>query len=88
MQPTTKALDEVQDHLLSLAAEHLPELSAGLVRDQTTIPAIAKEPDKVALLRQAAARVPVCYRLIHGDARQLDAVGDDTVHLVVTSPPY
>ncbi len=27
-------------------------------------------------------------RLIHGDARHLEAVGDDSVHLVVTSPPY
>ncbi len=27
-------------------------------------------------------------RLLHADARRLDGVGDSTVHLVVTSPPY
>jgi len=28
------------------------------------------------------------HRIILGDARQMDAVKDETVHLVVTSPPY
>lgn len=28
------------------------------------------------------------HRLVNGDARELDFVGDESVHLVVTSPPY
>jgi len=28
------------------------------------------------------------HRLVHGDARDLSFIGDDSVHLVVTSPPY
>ena len=28
------------------------------------------------------------HRLIHGDARDLSFLNDDSVHLVVTSPPY
>ncbi len=31
---------------------------------------------------------PTTHRLIHGDARELSFVPDESVHLVVTSPPY
>ncbi|HUR78361.1 MAG TPA: site-specific DNA-methyltransferase [Acidimicrobiales bacterium] len=34
------------------------------------------------------APVPVVEPLVHGDARQMDAVADGSVALVVTSPPY
>ena len=31
---------------------------------------------------------PTCHRLINGDARDLSFLKDESVHLVVTSPPY
>lgn len=34
------------------------------------------------------AKEPTTHRLILGDARRLDRIADESVHLVVTSPPY
>ena len=31
---------------------------------------------------------PTSHKLIQGDARNLSFIGDESVHLVVTSPPY
>ncbi|TAK36666.1 MAG: site-specific DNA-methyltransferase [Chloroflexota bacterium] len=31
---------------------------------------------------------PFCHRLVHGDARDLSFLDDESIHLVVTSPPY
>jgi modification methylase len=48
----------------------------------------------VSVLTVAPWRVPVppsrvgSVRLVRGDARRLDGITDDSVHLVVTSPPY
>ena len=28
------------------------------------------------------------HRIIIGDSRKMDAVGDESIHLIVTSPPY
>lgn len=32
--------------------------------------------------------VPTVHRLVQGDARDLSFIPDESVHLVVTSPPY
>ena len=32
--------------------------------------------------------VPTVHRLVQGDARDLSFISDESVHLVVTSPPY
>ncbi len=31
---------------------------------------------------------PTTHKLVQGDARNLSAIGDESIHLVVTSPPY
>ena len=31
---------------------------------------------------------PTTHKLLQGDARNLSAIADGTIHLVVTSPPY
>ena len=81
-------LSNSMDPLLALAQKHLPGLSEESLRDQATIPALAKDSGKVARLRSAVYEVQTCHRLVHGDARNLSFVGDNSVHLVVTSPPY
>lgn len=51
-------------------------------------PTLAKDPE---FLRQAEAelqRLPSNHRLRLGDARELGFLADESVHLVVTSPPY
>jgi len=32
--------------------------------------------------------VPTTHKIIHGDSRQMKLLADESVHLVVTSPPY
>lgn len=55
---------------------------------KTSIPRLAKNRAASARLEQLAARSPTTHSLIQGDARRLDFIADESVHLVVTSPPY
>ena len=52
------------------------------------LPAIAKDPDRIASLRLALAEVRTAHAFFWRDARSLDQVEDGSVHLVITSPPY
>ncbi len=56
--------------------------------DQRAIPAIAKNAALVQAIEEAVRRLPTNHRLIGGDSRSLVAIPDETIHLVVTSPPY
>lgn len=77
--PGGAELDElVPEAFLRLAAEN----------EQRTPPAIAKDPDLVRLAESALAGYSTRHRLVLGDSRRMDAVPDESVHLVVTSPPY
>lgn len=55
---------------------------------QRGIPAIARDPALSAAVERAAAQVPTTHRLVCGDSRELGALPDESVHLIVTSPPY
>lgn len=63
-----------------------PELSEAAAK--TMIPRIAKDPTRVAEIEQAAGSLSTRHRLVQGDARHLDRIESESVHLVVTSPPY
>jgi len=68
-------------------AEGEKRVSAGY----TTRFFLRKAQDLARRLEAAKARLPPrapLAKVIHGDARNLDAVGDGKVDLVVTSPPY
>lgn len=55
---------------------------------QKAVPAIAKNPRKSADVEAACGLVPSTHRLVVGDSRDLGFIDDESVHLVVTSPPY
>lgn len=55
---------------------------------QTAIPRIAKDPESIRLIETAAQQVPTSHSLYLGDAREMSALGPESVHLVLTSPPY
>lgn len=62
---------------------------AAAVRDaQRELPRIAKDAQLVAELQQTAATLPTEHRLRQGDAREMGWIADESVHLVLTSPPY
>ena len=80
--PTSDPPDELLPHVPAAA------LDLALVGDQTAIPAIAKSVELTRQIENALAEIPSAHRLIQGDSRILDRLVGDSVHLVVTSPPY
>lgn len=55
---------------------------------QTGLPKIAKDPIAIALIENAVKRIPTRHDLFRMDSRDIHNIPDDSVHLVVTSPPY
>jgi DNA modification methylase len=68
--------------------KYLPAEIKSLEDDQKVIPAIAKTPRLLALIDDAVQRIPTSHHLHLGDAREMQALSPESVHLVVTSPPY
>jgi DNA modification methylase len=69
-------------------ADRLPVSLREIEDDQKAIPRIAKD---AALIRQIEATlpgIPTTHDLWRRDARELDFIPDNSVHLVLTSPPY
>src|SRR5260370_2868050 len=55
---------------------------------QTDIPRLAKDKRLVKLIEDAIRGIPTTHNLNLGDARTMDELGQESVHLVITSPPY
>jgi DNA modification methylase len=55
---------------------------------QTSIPAIAKDPKLVSSIENAVKSIPTSHFLHNADARSMGFLRPNSVHLVVTSPPY
>lgn len=65
-----------------------PALRAVESEPQRGIPAIARNAALCAEVESSLHSVPTSHRLVLGDSRKLDDLPDESVHLVVTSPPY
>jgi DNA modification methylase len=55
---------------------------------QTDLPRIARDPGLTALISQRLRDVPTLHHLYRHDARDLGVLDDESMHLVLTSPPY
>jgi len=77
--PTTSKMDLLQ---------FVPERLRDLKDPQTAIPRLAKEEHSVRLIEQAVRTVPTSHRLYGHDARDMSGLEPESVHLVLTSPPY
>ena len=55
---------------------------------QSDFPRIAKDNELCKKIHAAIQRIPTSQRIISGDSRNMNALKDESVHLVVTSPPY
>ena len=55
---------------------------------QKALPLIARTPELSGIAEQAGRSVPSQHRGFLGDSRLVDHLPDESVHLVVTSPPY
>ncbi|MBE7542036.1 MAG: site-specific DNA-methyltransferase [Bryobacteraceae bacterium] len=67
---------------------YVPPEVLPLDNPQTGIPRIAKDERMMALVREAVQRIPTGHRVRLGDARAMEELEPESLHLVVTSPPY
>lgn len=74
--------------LLRVVQEHLRGVGLSDSSLKRSVPRVAKDPRETARIADALEEVPSDHRMILGDARDLSALDDGSVHLVVTSPPY
>ena len=75
--------------VLLISSNSYPQEVLPLQKDpQTDIPRIAKDKHLVELIEGAVRRIPTSHFLNLGDARDMSRLAPDSVHLVVTSPPY
>ena len=56
--------------------------------EQSLIPRIAKDTKLMREIEASLSSIPTQHSLWHADARGMDFLADNSVHLVVTSPPY
>lgn len=66
----------------------LPAALQGVELDQSLIPRIAKDGELMKQLDAALRQVPTDHRLYNADSREMAFLEPNSVHLVVTSPPY
>ena len=66
----------------------LPEALRHLKDLNNDLPRIAKDEEITSLISTTLRRLPTHHRLYRADARNLSLVPNETVHLVLTSPPY
>lgn len=77
--------------LTSVKQDHsvlLPEAVRHLANPQTDIPRIAKDHNLLKQIESSVQQVPTKHDLFLADARALSFMPEESVHLVVTSPPY
>jgi DNA modification methylase len=55
---------------------------------QRAMPAVAKDAALMANIEHTVRQITSQHRIVCGDARDLSTIPDESVHLVVTSPPY
>lgn len=68
--------------------ELLPAWTRELGDLQTAVPELAKNAARLAELDCLLGEIPTLHRSIRGDARDLAGIEPNSVHLVLTSPPY
>jgi len=68
-------------------ADYLPSCLSDVENPQSSIPTIAKDGKVIAAIEESVRRIPTKHELFNRDARLLD-FPDNSVHLVLTSPPY
>ncbi len=66
---------------------YLPAEFHSLSDAQTELPRIAKDPKLMAIIAAATREIPTRHAIFVGDSREVQ-LDDESVHLVLTSPPY
>ncbi len=67
---------------------YLPFAVRRLENPQTDIPRVAKDTQLTRAIEKSVQSIPTSHMLLLGDARRVTSVMDNSIHLIVTSPPY
>lgn len=67
---------------------YLPKSVTNPENPQVDIPRIAKDKNLLEQIDVAARQLPTQHELFRADSRRISLIPDESVHLVVTSPPY
>lgn len=84
----SKAIPEIHTTAPPDLSPFVPREFSDLGDPQTAIPRLARDPHSVGLIEHAVQTVPTAHHLHRGDAREMADLERETVHLVLTSPPY
>lgn len=68
--------------------EFLPEEIGKITNHQTDLPRIAKDAKLIAAIEAKLEQLPTQHDLHRCDARNINFLASESVHLVLTSPPY
>ena len=69
-------------------ATWLPPALSEIADEQSLIPRIAKDAALIRDIEAAISNIPTRHELWQHDSRAMNFIADNSVHLVVTSPPY
>lgn len=78
----------IEEAAQDILAAHVPQDLEHIADPDTAIPDLAKNAVAMTAIEQAIRQIPTQHDLYLGDARTPPVVPDESVHLVVTSPPY
>jgi len=67
---------------------YLPSSIGNLDNPQIDLPRIARNSSQIQEIESAVQKLATHHRLVHQDSRSIDFLQPDSIHLVVTSPPY
>src|SRR3989442_962392 len=84
----TKLKNTTDNGKLGKLAEYLPSALPRINNPQTEIPNIKKKKNFFPLFNEFVQCIPKNHDLYVGDARPLPFLAPDSVHLILTTPPY
>jgi DNA modification methylase len=88
MTVAATGLNSTREPIPAGMATLIPDGFDSLASLDNDIPRLAKDRAAVTRIRQALQLLPTRHDIYCGDARKLGFIPDESVHLVVTSPPY
>src|SRR6267154_3114642 len=83
-----KLVDNVAEKTTVDLSNFVPRGLSNSGDTQTMIPRLAKDGQAVRIIEQSVQTIPTTNRLYLGDARKMQNLKPESLHLVLTSPPY
>jgi DNA modification methylase len=74
--------------LLFDPAQHIPVGIGEILNHQTDLPRIAKDEKMIAAIEAKLEQLPTRHDLYHADSRTSEFLAQESIQLVLTSPPY